>query len=76
MIFFSALTVSACKIVLEVGPILSSIKLKEKYHYFLKPKVEIPTTQEILLFRLIICAIVLFFLVLHMLLHCIAVFTE
>ena len=58
--FFSALSVSAWKNCLKVGLILSSIKLKTLCYYFLNPKMEIPATQEILSFRIVLCTIVLF----------------
>ena len=38
-----------------------SIKLNTLCQYFLNPKMEIPTTHEILLFRIMLCAIVLIF---------------
>ena len=54
------LTVSACKNCLKFGLILSSIKLKTFCQYLSNSKMDIPTAQEILLFRLMICAIVFF----------------
>ena len=59
--FFSALTVLNCKNYFNVRLILISIKLKTVCQYFLNPKMEITTTQEFLSFRLILCAIILFF---------------
>ena len=65
MVFLSALTVSALENYLEVGIILSSIKLKTLCQYFFNPKMDIPTTQEIIFFRFMICTIVLFFGVMY-----------
>ena len=59
--FFSELTVFACMNCLKIELILSSIKLKTVCQYFLNPRMEIPTTHNILLFRPMLCAIVLFF---------------
>ena len=67
--FFLMLYVLACKNCLKVGIILRFIKLKTLCRNFLKPKMEISTSREILLFRLVICAIVLF-LEQHKKLHC------
>ena len=69
MIFLSSLTVLACKKCLKVGLILRPIKLKTACQYFLNQKMEIPTTQDILLFRLVLYTIV-FVLALHMRLDC------
>ena len=55
------LSVLACKNYLKVGVVLVSIKLKTICQSFLNPKMEIPTTHEILLFRLVLCTIVLVF---------------
>ena len=46
---------------LKVVVVLISIKFNTRFQYVLNPKMDIPTTQEILLFRLILCAIVLCF---------------
>ena len=59
--FFSALNVLSCKNCLNIGLILRSTKLKTVCQYLLNPEMEIPTTQEILLFRLVVCAVFLFF---------------
>ena len=67
--FFLMLYVLACKNCLKVGIILSFVKLKTLCRNFLKLKMEISTSREILLFRLVICAIVLF-LEQHKKLHC------
>ena len=56
----SVLIVLACGNVLKVGVALISIKLNNFPQYVLNPKMNIPTTQEILLFSIILCAIVLF----------------
>ena len=61
IIFITELIVSDCKNCLKVGLIFSSIKLKTVCQYLLNPKMDITTTQEILLFRLMLCANVLFY---------------
>ena len=60
--FFSALTVLACKNCLKVRILLSSIKLKNVCRYLLNLMMEIPTTQDILVFGIMVCAIILVFL--------------
>ena len=50
-----------CRNCLKVGVVLIPIKLNTHLQYVLKTKMYIPTTKEILLFRLMLCAIVLFF---------------
>ena len=46
---------------LKVGLMLSYIKLNTVYQYFSNPKADITTTQNILLFIIMMCSIVLFF---------------
>ena len=61
MIFFSVFSVSDFKKWLKVGLILSSIELKNICQHFLNTNMEITTMHDIILFRLMVCAIVLFF---------------
>ena len=60
MMFFSALNISARKNCLKVELILSSIKFP-KNRYLLNLEMDITTKQEIILFRLMLCVIVLLF---------------
>ena len=55
-LFLLELTILACKNCLEVGLILRSIKSKHIWQYFLNPEMDIPVTQEIPLFRIVIYA--------------------
>ena len=59
----------ACKNVLKVEKIFNSIQLNNVWHYFLNIKVDITITQENKLFRLMVCAIVFYFLQ-HTLFNC------
>ena len=54
-------SVSACKNRSKVDVVCIYIKANTHLQYVLNTKTEIPTTQEILLIRLMLCAIVLFF---------------
>ena len=58
-----------CKNVLKVEKIFNSIQLNNVWHYFSNIKVDITITQENKLFRLMVCAIVFYFLQ-HTLLNC------
>ena len=60
-IIFSVLSVSACKKYVKFGVVFLSIKLNTCSQYVLNPNIESPTMHEILLFRVMLCAIVLFF---------------
>ena len=60
-IVFLALSVSDCNNFLKVGVVLISIKPNTRFQYVSNPKMDIPTTQEILLFRLMLYDIVMFF---------------
>ena len=55
---------------MKVGVVLISIKLKTLCQYLLNPKMEITTTHQILLFKIMLYAIFLFFLAQCMRLHC------
>ena len=59
--FFLALIFSTCKKCSKVGVVCKSIKANTCFLYVLNPKMWIPTTQEILLFRIVMFAIILFF---------------
>ena len=45
---------------MKVVVVLISIKLNTHFQYILNPKMDISTTQEIILFGIILCAVVLF----------------
>ena len=59
--FFSVLSVSAWKNCFKVGAVLISILLNNRLQYIFNPNIDISTTQEIILFRPVLCATVLFF---------------
>ena len=50
----------ACKNCLKISVFLISIKLNTTFQYVLNPNMDITTTQEILLFMILLCTIVLF----------------
>ena len=60
-LFFLSMSFSSCKNYLKVDVVCISIKANTRFQYVLNPKMEIPTTHEILLLRLMLCVIVLFF---------------
>ena len=58
---FLTLSVSYCRNCLKCGVLLISIILKTLCQYFFNPKMEIPKTHEIILFRLMLYVIILLF---------------
>ena len=59
LVFF-VLIISACKNCLKFGFFFISIKLNTRFQNLLNPNMDIPTTQKILLLRLVVYAIVLY----------------
>ena len=61
LIVWLVLVVLDCKNCLKVDVVLISIKLNTRFHNLMNPNMDIPTTQEIILLRLMIYAIAFFF---------------